>query len=267
MITISENTSYDKTINEYSLSVKSFFYTNVQNGWIHGKEFLYNNEFIYVTNGIVHIKIDNDTFNLCKNDYMIIPRYSQICGAEPSESACTFYSVFFDASANILSENETMKMTYKGNSIYVNSLLEQIKMHSINRAAVIDALFFSLLFELNNANALSKNTHTSLINEIIEFVNRKIDLPFDLNLICKEFNYNPDYISKVFKKYYGLSLKRYVNNVKMETAKQLLVTSKMTIKQVGIAVGFDDVRLFYKFFKYYEKQTPTVFRKKNINFR
>lgn len=49
----------------------------------------------------------------------------------------------------------------------------------------------------------------------------------------------------------------------MAAAKQLLVTSHLSVEQVGSAVGFDNVHLFYKYFRYHEKITPSEYRKLN----
>ena len=37
----------------------------------------------------------------------------------------------------------------------------------------------------------------------------------------------------------------------------------MSVEQVGNAIGFDDVQLFYKFFRYHTGMTPSAFRKQN----
>lgn len=81
--------------------------------------------------------------------------------------------------------------------------------------------------------------------------------------ICDRFGYNKDYISRSFKKKYGVTVKEYANREKLEAAKYLLKNSRHSIKKVGEAVGFDSVELFYKFFRYHMKLTPFEYRKAN----
>lgn len=69
MIIIPNGLSYDKKVRTGSISVKNVNYTNVQNNWIHKERFLYANEFIFVIEGIVHIKSDSIQYDIAKMNF------------------------------------------------------------------------------------------------------------------------------------------------------------------------------------------------------
>lgn len=70
--------------------------------------------------------------------------------------------------------------------------------------------------------------------------------------LCREFNF-----------YYKLSPMKYLNNVRIQKACLLLVSSDMHINEVASAVGFDNTTHFIRLFKTHLGVTPLVY-KKNI---
>jgi AraC-like DNA-binding protein len=69
--------------------------------------------------------------------------------------------------------------------------------------------------------------------------------------------------NELFKAQFNSTPNRYLTSVRIEKAKELLLTSKIPIKQVAELSGFED---FYYFSKVFKKETglsPMQFRKAN----
>jgi YesN/AraC family two-component response regulator len=98
------------------------------------------------------------------------------------------------------------------------------------------------------------------MEKIIEWIRINYNRRFTLEVIAKRFLYNPVYISTAFKKYTGLPLMKYVNNVRISNAKRLLLESSDGIKEIAWEVGFEDEKVFLKRFKRQENITPTTYR-------
>lgn len=73
-------------------------------------------------------------------------------------------------------------------------------------------------------------------------------------------NISPSYFSKLFAKENLGSLSDYTNKVKIDYAKELLVTTNWTILTVAESVGFNDCGYFIKIFKKITHQTPVEYR-------
>lgn len=265
MIIIPDGLRYDKKVRTGSLSVRNVAYTSVKNNWIHKERFLYANEFIFVTDGTVHIKADGRVYDIGKNEFLILPQFSILSGDRPSESACAFYSVTFEGSIDVLNKNERIKQQLSGNIVFIYDLMKKLWTRYRPEArdnAELDALFLTLAYELRAASNCLTDAGVPM-QKMLDYIHDHINAPIDISDLCEEFNYSPDYISKMFGKTYGVTVKKYINQVKMAAAKQLLVTSHLTVEQIGSAIGFDNVHLFYKYFRYHEKVTPSEYRKLN----
>lgn len=66
---------------------------------------------------------------------------------------------------------------------------------------------------------------------------------------AKKLGYTRGHVSLIFKQHYGMSLKRFIDRERVETAKRMLEYSDMNIGEIGNVMGFSDIFSFSIFFK------------------
>ena len=69
-----------------------------------------------------------------------------------------------------------------------------------------------------------------------------------LNECADRLNYNPSYIWKVLRTEKDTSFSDLANNEKLEMAKELLLTSDMTVVQIAETLNYSNVQNFIRFF-------------------
>lgn len=65
---------------------------------------------------------------------------------------------------------------------------------------------------------------------------------------------------KIFKDYTGLSPAQYFFQLKMERAKDYLLNTKLSCKEISFRLGFESASYFNKMFRHYLKQSPMEYR-------
>ncbi|MGE4484405.1 MAG: helix-turn-helix domain-containing protein [Oscillospiraceae bacterium] len=112
--------------------------------------------------------------------------------------------------------------------------------------------------------AAIKLAHSSNILNNAEKIKRYIDqnLTKDISLssISEYVGYSPTYVSKIFRQQYGISYIDYLNSNRVSLAKELLVTTEFSIKEIGFQVGFNNLQSYFRIFKKYTSTTPLQFR-------
>lgn len=68
---------------------------------------------------------------------------------------------------------------------------------------------------------------------------------------------------KKFKEYTGVSPARFQINLRINKARDLLITSNQSVKEIAFKTGFDSADYFYRQFKSRSGVTPSEFRVKN----
>ena len=71
-----------------------------------------------------------------------------------------------------------------------------------------------------------------------------------------------NYTRQIFKDIYGISISDYILDKKIEKAKELLLNTNDTAKQIAEKVGYPDNRYFYVVFKKKTGETADSFRRK-----
>jgi two-component system response regulator YesN len=93
------------------------------------------------------------------------------------------------------------------------------------------------------------NNSRFLINQALNFINYHYTEKISLDDVAEELNVSKHYLSSIFKKETGENMSFFINKLRIEKAKQLLLESDIKIKEVFEKVGYSDQQYFSKVFK------------------
>ena len=108
--------------------------------------------------------------------------------------------------------------------------------------------------------ALNKNPDT-VIAAVKNYIDENHNNILTLDFLSEMFFINKFTLIRKFKKTYGINIIKYYNEKRLETAKNLLKKSNMTIKQTGDMLNFTDAYSFSRFFKSSVGISPKEYRK------
>ncbi|WP_252237305.1 response regulator [Clostridium sp. ZBS17] len=98
------------------------------------------------------------------------------------------------------------------------------------------------------------------IKAAIEYIHNNFDEKVSLEQMASICNLSPCYFSKVFKKAVGVNFVSYVNDTKINKAKELLENTDIPVLNVALDLGFDDCGYFIRVFKKSQGVTPKKYR-------
>ena len=107
----------------------------------------------------------------------------------------------------------------------------------------------------------NSNSGDGLVNRMQEWVRINSEKSIGVAEVAEEFGYNVDYAARIFKKRTGISLKEFINDMRMNFLRNQLHSTDLPLKRIASDSGFEDYKSFLKFFTYHEGVTPTEFRK------
>ncbi|MDR0298229.1 MAG: PocR ligand-binding domain-containing protein [Streptococcaceae bacterium] len=108
---------------------------------------------------------------------------------------------------------------------------------------------------------LLRNTHSKDIKKILEYLSQNLTTPVSLESISQKFYFSPSYLSKLFKKETGITFVSYLKILKIDSARNLLLETKLSIRQISHRLGFKESSYFIKLFREMYQMTPTEYRK------
>lgn len=108
---------------------------------------------------------------------------------------------------------------------------------------------------------------TSIPNTLALFIkslNNPQLSPNDIKELQAQLPYSYSNLTRLFKKYTHQTITQYVNNIKLQHAKELLSTTNVTTLMIANTLGFESVSHFNHLFKKQFNITPTQYRKDNL---
>lgn len=107
-----------------------------------------------------------------------------------------------------------------------------------------------------------RSTADGIIAEIRLLLLQNLNSEISIEEIARQLGYNASYLGSMFKAKTGKTISRYRNELRMLSAKRMLLETDLSITEIAVQVGYSDTsyfdRLFYKFYG----DTPKNYRKK-----
>lgn len=102
----------------------------------------------------------------------------------------------------------------------------------------------------------------TVVEQIKEFIAENINREITRKMLEDAIHLNRDYLNRLFKKETGMSLAEYIVEKKMDTARELLVMTDLSVGEVGYWVGYENFSYFSRYFKKITGDSPASYRQK-----
>jgi two-component system response regulator YesN len=104
-------------------------------------------------------------------------------------------------------------------------------------------------------------TSSRELNEILEYLKEYPAMDHTLESIGSLFNINPNTVCNLFSKHLNTTFIAHLTALRMSKAEELLLTTALTVKDVGVNAGYPNYFYFTRVFaKTHGGKTPTEFR-------
>ena len=101
----------------------------------------------------------------------------------------------------------------------------------------------------------------NLIEILVDYVRNHSEKNISRNQLAQLVHFSPEYIGKVFKKEMGMSIKDYLNKVRIDRAKKMMASANYRITDIALLVGYENMPYFSSVFKKYEGVSPAEWKK------
>lgn len=113
---------------------------------------------------------------------------------------------------------------------------------------------------LNKVEERTESQYKNISDEIIHIVQQEFDSDLTLNYIAEKMHYNPNYLSSIFRKETNTSFSDYLSLFRINKAKEWLVESNMTVKEIAEKLNYNNSQNFIRSFRKIEGTTPGRYR-------
>ena len=229
----------------------------------------------YILNGKGNYYVNNKCYTLKKGEgFLICPRESTYYKAD-KEEPWEYCWISFDGheASTILKRCGLSKdsLIFKDNSngIFKENLLSLIHNYdskNVNEFALLGQLYLCFSSIYGQINSKEKITCESYLDKALDYIYNNFSYDIKISDIAKHVGIDRTYLYKLFIQDHKISPQQYLISFRLDTAVNLLETTKMNITEISYSCGFKDTPTFYKHFKKQFKITPVQYRKSNTNY-
>lgn len=236
-------------------------------------------ELIYINKGRKKIKIGETKYSLNQGDIAVVfPNtvHSYIDYDEEKDGAegtvitliIFNHTQYFEFKERLSGITATTPVVRKENihddvKYCIGALLENFDKKESPRLA---SLYMQIIMErlspylgiVQSQNVVPKN----LIGKVIMYISKNFREKISLDILSKEFSVSKEHISRVFSETLNMRLNQYVNTMRINYAKELLISTDLNILAIGMESGFENQQTFNRVFRELSGISPKEFRNK-----
>ena len=170
-----------------------------------------------------------------------------------------YYRYMFSEIVNILLKVCTNSGIDMESSIDSDLLTGEVLDNFESSVEAVSYLYTSIVDALK-VEPVSSFDCKNVINKAIDFINQNYYMDLNIKELARKFAFNSNYFTTVFKQLTGQTFTKYLTNIRIQKACELLRSTELGMSEIAESIGYTDVQYFYRVFKKVTGKTTAEFR-------
>lgn len=240
-------------------------------GW-HIENLFYEEYYavVYVLDGETEYLVDNHKYIVKKDDIVVFPPKAMRSGKTNPENPWSFITILFRMETNEAADNyfnkSIMIIKNKNDSIRKKFLdasgawigknpLYQIKCNYLTT----EILYQMILSEM----PYHKVPHIKKLEKARKMIQDNFRNDISVEELAASIGLSVSYFRRLFHEAYGVAPMQYIMDLRIENARDLLLSGEVNVTEAANLSGFDDIYYFSALFKRKTGSTPSQILRKS----
>lgn len=140
----------------------------------------------------------------------------------------------------------------------INKTMEDI--YSCHHFSDIEEILISVQNEITKRLEEEKKSPKHVIQIVKQYIHEHYQEDLCLNLLSEQVYLSPGYLSEIFIQETGCGINKYIKNLRMEIAKDLLHSTNMKVNDICHNVGYQNLSYFVRSFREHFGASPEKYR-------
>ncbi len=238
------------------------------NNFQHEERKIKSFELIFVKQGELPLYQADKQVNIKENECLIVHPGIQHGGLASTHGPLQFFWIHFQLNSRKKSRFTELFPIGKiygvkrpeHLTVVIHRLLseqESQELNSLSANALMRLIFNEILFQETH-QSLDQNTEMLALKCF--YLIKSNSKSLTSKNIASRLGYNPDYLERVFKKKFQVTITQKIHEQKIIKSIKLLTENQLNIEQISEECGFKDANYFRRIFKKFHGVTPKKFK-------
>lgn len=241
---------------------------------VHGHDFY---EFVFCKKGVFEHLVDGKRVDFSEGQFFLIPpghshclwkRTSEVveCSISLTTKIMEEKSAFFgnDFASHHLKEVHSGTLD-ASTQRYIENLLSSLRMAEESERSLISDLIVLEILKLVSLGMVLKKPYDDVLEGLVKQIQDPKNVQWKVRDVVAISNFSQTHLNRLFQKAFHVSIIEYLMRVKMEEARNLLISTNKTTKEIALELGYRSVSYFSHAFEEYFHVSPIGFRKRIRN--
>lgn len=228
-------------------------------------------EIIFVEKGTLTIREDEAMFCVRAGESLLLWPERLHVGVEQFPADLKFYWLHFEMAPEALISSFPQKIvlpqhTRVAEPQYIISLFRQFlhEQENIHRSVALELILLLILQQISAAagEQPADSPGNALAWKAQQIIHTQYHLPLSAAILAKELHCNADYLGRVYRHAFHLTLTDALHRQRVRAAEKLLISDSLSLTEVALQCGFNDVGYFRKIFRKHTSLTPAAWKRR-----
>ena len=265
----------------FMLELSIAFPIRVQNGGLfisrgvgsHPARKLTSWELIFIERGQLQIHEEDELFTVSAGESLLLKPGRRHVGEGEFPADLKFYWLHFEwlETLNVSALRQTLltlrQHTRVSDPQYIISLFRQFLSEQENnhRSIALECILLLILQQVSAAGFQDQDDDSAgvaLAYKAQQIIRTQYHLPLSTSLLARELHCNADYLGRVYRRVFNLTLTKALHRQRVMAAEKLLISDARSLNEVAVQCGFSDTSYFRQIFRKHTGLTPAAWKKR-----
>lgn len=270
---MNDKVRYEKMGKNWSLAVR--------NDYLAKKHWHNEYEILYVIAGTTYVNVDGVSYDVAPGEVFFISpgavhyytepcEFNKICVIRLTED---FLKCFSAEVQNVYTVFLSDVLHIRKNA-RISGIIEEIQLvfhmeeEVFAESTLIGKALELLIYLYQNQSLIAerasvkRNNDSECMDKMIDYIRKHLQEKVTLSDVAEHLGFSESYCSKYIKKKTNMNFLEYLNNERIEKAKQMLRLSDAPVTEIAYITGFSSIQSFNRVFKSFCEVSPTEYRKR-----
>lgn len=220
-------------------------------------------EITLCINGTLNYTVNGKAINLYEGDVVYVAPQDTRQRVSSKDYNHTFVSLNFISEKEKLFSSNFYKSIINENLMQIFELMERANLER-NKDKILALIDYIIADIIAREGQHSENT---TVFKIKDYIDSNVLKRLSVDDIANHVFLSKIYCENIFKKATGKTIVTYINNAKINVAKDYLLMSGLELTEISDKLGFTEYNYFSRLFKKVTGVSPLQFRKNKVNSR
>lgn len=242
-------------------------FVSKEGGFVHPRRNLDTYVLLFGSTGEYPIAEEREEFLLSPSAWLLLTPGRTHYGTGPCTEGLSHYWCHFTIS-EADAESGTISLPAFGRSaspervrLLFHQLIDASRRDSPYKTQICDKTLSLILFELAESGSPRPQSFVPLAEKVVEWIRLYATEIRSVSEVAAHFGYNEEYLTTAMKRATGKSIVAHLREARVNEAKNLLLCSDFSVKEIAFRCGFSDEKYFLRVFRTFTELSPGEYRK------